>query len=328
MKKIMIKISASVMLLSSICVKAQTYTETFEGLTLPVNSFYKDTTGADWQTSNAIFRYDWNYHYWLGGSAYTNITDTTNGTFANLYGNITYKGYSNSNNYVTAQDLATIVLKSPNKIVSGFYITNTTYAYKTMKNGNMFARKFGDTTGTHCGCPQGSYPDFFKVTIKGYSGGVITTDSVEFYLADYRFSNSAQDYIVNNWQWVNCNSLGVVDSIRFFMYSSDVGAYGINTPTFFSIDNLTTSGTAGVAAIHAGISQIYPNPATDKLFIDTKENIKSIKISGINGAVLSYIMIDIATQRYQADITNLETGIYFIEIETASGKFIEKIIKQ
>jgi hypothetical protein len=311
---------------------AQTHTETFEGFTLPNNSFYKDTAGADWQTTNAIFRYDWDttYSYWSSGSAYTNVKDSTNGNYSNLYGCIAYNGYNNSNYYVTLQNYATIVLKSPYQIVDGFYITNTTYAAKVVKYGNMFSRAFGDTTGTGCGCPQGSYPDWFKVVIRGYKNGNMLNDSVEFYLADYRFSNNSQDYIVWNWQWVDCSALGQVDSIQFFMFSSDTGPWGMNTPAFFSIDNFTTSGTAGIASISNNISKVFPNPAIDKIMINTKESGNyNIKISNTLGQVVKQqsIFID---KYYPANINiaDLQQGHYIVEISNDNVSEKHLIIKQ
>ncbi|GAB4446914.1 MAG: hypothetical protein OHK0036_00490 [Bacteroidia bacterium] len=311
---------------------AQTHTETFEGFSLPNNSFYKDTTGADWQTTNAIFRYDWDttYSYWSSGSAYTNVKDSTNGNYSNLYGCIAYNGYNNSNYYVTLQNYATIVLKSPYEIVDGFYITNTTYAAKVVKYGNMFSRAFGDTTGTGCGCPQGSYPDWFKVVVRGYKNGAMLNDSVEFYLADYRFSNNSQDYIVWNWQWVDCSTLGQVDSIQFFMSSSDTGPWGMNTPAFFSIDNFTTSGTAGIASISNNISKVFPNPAIDKIMINTKESGNyNIKISNTLGQVVKQqsIFID---KYYPANINiaDLQQGHYIVEISNDNVSEKHLIIKQ
>lgn len=311
---------------------AQTYTETFESFSLPNNSFYKDTTGADWQTTNAIFRYNWDnsWGYWSEGMAYTNVNDSTDGNFTNLYGCISYKGYNNSNYYVTGQNFATIVLKSPYQIVDGFYITNTTYAAKVMKYGNSFSRAFGDTTGTGCGCPQGSYPDWFKITIKGYKNGIMLNDSVEFYLADYRFSNNSQDYIVWNWQWVNCSSLGSVDSIQFFMYSSDVGQWGINTPTYFSIDNFTTSGTAGIQSYSSHITRVFPNPLKDKLMIQFKESgMYKIRIMNILGNVLQEMVLN-GSVHHPSEILmgNYETGSYIIEI--SNNNLVEKhlIIKE
>lgn len=313
-------------------VNAQTYTETFEGFSLPTNSYYKDTTGADWQTTNAVFRYSWDttYSYWSGGSAYTNVKDSTNGNYTNLYGCIAYNGYNNSNYYTTLQNYATIVLKSPYQFVDGFYITNTTYAAKVIKYGNSFSRAFGDTTGTGCGCPQGSYPDYFKLTVKGYKNGTMLNDSVEFYLADYRFPNNSQDYIVWNWQWVDCSSLGAVDSIQFFLYSSDVGPYGMNTPAFFSIDNFTTSGTAGIHSFSASMSKVFPNPASDKIMITTSQT-DNYNVKVIN--MLGQILID---EKYIIDqnnplvlnIDNYEKGTYIVEITNNKNTERHLIIKQ
>lgn len=312
---------------------AQTHNETFEGFSLPNNSYYKDTTGADWQTANAIFRYDWDNSYggyWAGGAAYTNLKDSTNGNYTNLYGCIAYNGYANSNYYATLQNNAIIVLKSPYQIVDGFYITNTTYAAKVVKYGNMFSRAFGDTTGTGCGCPQGSYPDWFKVVVRGYKNGVMLNDSVEFYLADYRFSNNSLDYIVWNWQWVNCSSLGQVDSIQFFMSSSDTGPWGMNTPAFFSIDNFTASGTAGIKSITNTESKVFPNPANDYVMIKMQNSGDYyIHIYNVLGQEV-YSQRKNIDRNYPSmiDLSDLQKGNYIMEI--SNEKFSEKhlIIKQ
>ena len=138
---------------------------------------------------------------WESGTAYTNKKDTTDGTFTNLYSSAAFGAY-NGNNYATSQDGAIISFSNTTTQVSGFFITNTTYAWKTIKNGNAFSRKFGDTTGTNSGglYPQGGYPDYFKLVVFGYRGGVKNADSAQFYLADYRFISSSSDYIVKNWQ--------------------------------------------------------------------------------------------------------------------------------
>lgn len=313
-------------------INAQTYTETLEGFSLPSNSYYKDTTGADWQSNNAIFRYDWDttYNYWSSGSAYTNVKDSTNGTYSNLYGCIAFNGYNNSNYYVTLQNYSTIVLKSPYQFVDGFYITNTTYAAKVVKYGNSFSRAFGDTTGTACGCPQGSYPDWFKVSIKGYKNGTMLNDSVEFYLADYRFSNNSLDYIVWNWQWVNCSTLGQVDSIQFFMYSSDTGPWGMNTPAFFSMDNFTTSGTSGIESISNTTTKVFPNPAVETVLIKvSKSDEYTIQINDVLGQTIfeNKEFIDAHAPK-NINISHLQQGNYVLKIN--NGKITEThlIIKQ
>jgi hypothetical protein len=79
---------------------------------------------------------------------------------------------------------------------------------------------------------------------------------VEFYLADFRFENNGEDYIVDTWEYVDLSSLGVVNKLEFSLGSSDVGAWGMNTPAYFVIDTIVlggyapAAGQAGSTAVH------------------------------------------------------------------------------
>jgi hypothetical protein len=64
------------------------------------------------------------------------------------------------------------------------------------------------------------------------------TGTVEFYLADFRFSNNSLDYIVDQWTEVDLNRLGSAASIRLTFSGSDVGAFGLNTPAYVALDQL------------------------------------------------------------------------------------------
>lgn len=305
----------------SLNIFAQINTETFESFTLSTNSAYTNTNSVPFQGTSSIFEYKWDtgFSFWKGGFSYTNKYDSATAGFGNLYGVKPLKGYNNSNTYVIGQDRGVIKLKSPYKGVEGMYLTNSTYAYKSMKLGDSFAKKFGGTSGND--------PDFFKITIKGYSGGVLKTDSVEFYLADFRNSNNALDYIVDSWQWVNTMSLGQVDSIRFFMYSSDVGSFGINTPLFFGLDNFTSSPSfVGINNYEfSSIFNTYPNPVQDKFVINSNHPIQKIEILNTNGDVLLTIEGD--QTKSQIDLTNYPSGLYVVRCVSNSGNSTKKIIK-
>lgn len=314
--------------------KGQSTVANFETFTLSTNSFYKDTNSVPFQTANAVFRYSWDkpFSYWSGGFSYTNIQDSTNGDYTHLYNCRALKGYNSSNYYVTGQDQGIIKLKSPFNKVEGFYIANTTYAWKAIKNGNSFSRKFGDTTGTKSGgvYPQGGYPDWFKITVKGYTSGVLKPDSSEFYLADYRFANNSLDYVTGSWQWLNTSNLGVVDSIKFFMYSSDVGNFGINTPLFFSIDDFTTSQSLAGIAENSFTSNLflYPNPTNGNINIDIHQNV----LSSVNIKVLDITGKEVYNQamgglKNTIDLSSLTQGIYFVEITYEGIKVIKKHTK-
>jgi hypothetical protein len=318
-------------------VNAQVTVTDFESFTLSPNSAYSPTTSASFQTPSASFQYVYNSNFqlWAGGFAYTNINDSVTGNFSNLYGVRVLRGYTNSAIYVVGQDRAVIKTTAvPQTTVAGFYITNTTYAYKSMAKGDAFARKFGDTTGTRSGTtiPQGSYPDYFKVIVKGYKNGAMKNDSVTAMLADFTFTNNSLDYILSSWKFVNTASIGEVDSIQFFMRSSDMSFGFINTPTFFAIDNFATgkinfTGTEKYNEDELAAA-IYPNPfqswLTIKLhsFFDTPAAMKLIDLDG--NIIITTSLIRTETT---FNLDDLSSGIYILEISSGDKKITKKIIK-
>ena len=98
-----------------------------------------------------------------------------------------------------------------------------------MQNGSGFSKKFGGISGTD--------PDWFRLTVRGLLGSS-ETGAVDFYLADFRSANSADDYILSSWAFIDLTALGTVDKLRFALTSSDTGSYGINTPAFFALDSI------------------------------------------------------------------------------------------
>jgi hypothetical protein len=200
---------------------------------------------------------DWNY--WEGWS-YSNTIDTTTAGYTNQYSAYTGGAYSGDNYGVYYEPMMsalapTITFLSTSPVtVTDAYFTNTTYAALSMLNGDSFAKKFGGETGDD--------PDWFKLMIRGIDGdGNYTSNSVEFYLADYRFEDNTLDYIVDEWTGVDLSALGPVIGLEFDLSSSDVGAWGMNTPAYVAMDNLNTvpipgavwllgSALAGLAALN------------------------------------------------------------------------------
>jgi hypothetical protein len=314
---------------------AQNTIADFESFSLTPNSAYTSTNSAPFQTGNAIFEYEWLNAFggfWVGGFSYTNKYDSATAGFTNLYGVKPLRGNTNSATYVVGQDGGTIKLKSPNARVNGFYITNTTYAYKSIRNGDSFARKFGDTTGTGSGTtiPQGSFPDYFKITAKGFLGGNMKTDSSVFYLADYRFANNALDYVVNTWQYFNLSNLGIVDSIKFNMYSSDTSGGFINTPTFFGMDDFSTSPSNSVGIIKSNTQSyttVFPNPFSNRIKIFTKnfENF-SYQVSNEIGQIILEGKNE-ANEFVELELGDLKQGFYFLQINIDGIIETKRIVK-
>lgn len=154
----------------------------------------------------------------------------------------------------------TITLPSQSQPLS-LALTNTTYTAISLRDGDSFSKKFGGSTGND--------PDYFKVVITGRDTVNVPTGSVEFYLADYRFANNADDYIVSQWTTVDLSSLGnQTHSIAFSFVSSDVTTDSngnflyYNTPLYMAVDNISftvvpePAGLVMLAVIMAGIRRM------------------------------------------------------------------------
>ena len=173
---------------------------------------------------------------WSGFSL-SRETDTTTAGFGNQFSSAAGSGFGGSLqyavSYVDSFSAAPQITFAPGERPLSMQIVNTTYAALSMKNGDSFAKKFGGASGND--------PDFFKLTINGFNATSQPTGSVDFYLADYRFANNALDYIVTTWTPVDLSSLGAsTQALTFSLASSDVGSFGINTPTYFAADQITT----------------------------------------------------------------------------------------
>lgn len=322
-----IKFYASVFA-SFICAScfSQTDVSSIEDVILPPDSFYDGSIGGNgFQSANIFYNtyYDTNWSYWAGGFAASNKTDSVTSGYLNPYSAKTAGGYASSN-YAVGQNNSTLKLtmSSAGDSVIGFYVTNTTYAYNSMHDGDGFAKKFGGTSGND--------PDWFKLTVRKYYGGVLTNDSVNFYLADFRFNNNSSDYILKSWQWVNCKPLGKADSLMFVLTSSDVGSFGMNTPAFFAIDNLTTKASViGMNENSILNLDAYPSPTSGTITIANPVIGKKADCSifDIQGRMIFSREISFA-DKLNLDLSNFENGLYVLKV-TSDGKIYEaRIVKQ
>ncbi len=303
---------------------AQT-TSDFENQSLPADSFENGvnlTTGG-FTSGNAFFvnNYDTSFGGIWSGFALSTMTDSVTEGYLNQYSVSSGSGYNSSAHYVVANAYGDVKIRltgtSQGRMVNGFYINNSTFTYFSMLNGDGFAKKFGGTNGTD--------PDFFRVRIGAWYNGAAKTDTVTFYLADFRSATSGDDYIVKRWTWVDLAQLGNVDSLFFLLESSDVGQSGMNTPAYFCVDNfITRDAGLGVNNPAAIGMKAYPNPATDKVVVTT-EGTATVQILDNQGRVLETYN---STGSLELATASWSTGIYMIKATTAQGVGVQKLIKQ
>lgn len=265
---------------------------------------------------------------WSSGFVYTNMTDVSDSTYNNPYTAITAKGYNNSSQYLSVYAYSPIKIhlkgKAMGQPVKGFYATNLLYSYNEMTTEG-FTKKFGDSS---LGGGDVSFPDWYKITIKGYQNGSLKTDSVDFYLADFRDSDNTKDYILHSWEWVDLLPLGEVDSLELSMSSSDTANGGMLTPAYFAMDNFETYETSSVAKVNTGhVAKVYPNPATDYLFVELNDkSINEISVLDMSGKLLQ--RVNVVNTITSINTRDLPAGIYIVQMKGDAGVASARFVKQ
>lgn len=134
-------------------------------------------------------------------------------------------------------------------------MNNTTYAGIAMATGDdgnpepFVSGAFG--SGLEDLDPNGD--DFLRITFTGYDSPDAmgsTTGALTRYLADFRADKSdnvdallfaGNDYILEDFLTVDLTPLGSARSIGLTFEGSDVGGFGLNTPAYVALDNLTVT---------------------------------------------------------------------------------------
>ena len=302
----------------------------FENFGLAPGEFINnDTTGAGFTTEclNLPNDFNENYQSWSGWAISAN-TDVTTPGFTNDLSSISGAGFDNSSSYAVAFTPGENVIRTapeasgyaPAIVYDGMYVNNNTFAFLSMRDGDAFAKRFGGETGED--------PDFFSIVFKPISIGTTRTDSVEFFLADFRFENPDEDYILEEWTWVDLGSLGAMDELSITMRSSDVGEFGINTPLYFCMDNVTTVKTPRPFTVELSLDfEIYPTLVDNSLTLDLeKAGDSEINIFSLSGGLKQ--KHSNFGEHFQLDVGDLETGFYFLQI-IQDGKYgLQKFVKK
>ena len=128
-------------------------------------------------------------------------------------------------------------------------------------------------------------------------------------ISEQLYAADAVDYVQNGWVFRYASSGAVVDSFQV----------GIIPGSFYFW--LPMLGTESVST--SDIS-VYPNPSNGRLFINSSEEIISIRVRNILGEEVLFVKSSAMSD--VIDISDRTAGIYIMEIRTKSGVSTQKLI--
>lgn len=86
-----------------------------------------------------------------------------------------------------------------------------------------------------------------------------------------------------------------------------------------SVSNLYRSSSVNVANLEALSSQLFPNPATQQVTINSNKNINSVQIYCSTGSLIKSFLLENNDKNLLIDISNYSKGIYLIRIESGNN---------
>ena len=243
---------------------------TFEDVQLGSNGIWQPPIGSNEMSSGGwLFTNNTQNGYW-GGFTASNRTDLNQSGMNAQYTAASGCGYDGSTQYAVAYTMGVqtdvYAADGQSHTVTGCYVTNNLWTYQDILQGGYGEQPYGG--------PTGNDPDWFKVTATGKNAGGQTVGTLDFYLADYRFANNEEDYVLNTWEWFDLSPLGDVATISFSLSSSRGSGYNMITPAYFCMDNFNGGGAA------PDLPPYIVNPVSDVVFNEYPQT-QQVNLNGV-----------------------------------------------
>jgi hypothetical protein len=133
-----------------------------------------------------------------------------------------------------------------------------------------------------------------------------------------------------SYQWLDCNNgmnpiTGATNSV---FIPSQSGSYAVNITDGVCLEQSNCHVVTGVGIDELDQTELsfFPNPVLEELTIQVgKGRITGIRITDNSGSLVYRIKIN--SKINIVDFSDFAKGVYFVQVETESGVFTEKIIK-
>ena len=214
----------------------------FDGLLPLPDESVEDVSASDEAATFVNTYYEsWGSYYWAG-FAFSTVSNVADGTYANQYAAAqgcprAYAVGYDDGGWHPAPEILLDLPAAPKSV----RVDNTTYAAHVLRHGNDYARAFTSN-------------DTFILTLtaRDVEGAVVATTN--HYLADFR---AGRTFIQTNWSTLDLSWMPPeVVSLVGTLATTDMGAWGANTPTYFALADFTyaySDGADGIAATNPAI---------------------------------------------------------------------------
>jgi hypothetical protein len=198
----------------------------------------------------------------------------------------------------------------------------TTWAFDVILNGNALDVQVGGAsvlTGSYSGTDPMNNPKWFNITFEGditsgtwevFTGGVSQgTFAYAGPVASANiYANTGNEYYLDNVEWA--------------ALKDDACASGTRTEAIVVVNNCT-----GISELANSNLAIFPNPNKGEFTVSNSSEIINVNITDVQGKIV-YSMNNVNLNKMDVNISDLEKGMYMINVETVDGTITESVIVQ
>ena len=293
------------------------YTEIvdFEEFDLESNTHWMGTEETETFQSSYLTFYthydeDWGTPYWEGFT-YTNETDTETFDYDNL-SSATGQGNNGSENYATCYMgwYNTAGMKIDTEHSGSFENRGAYFCLPAIVSLHMNTVDFA----------ANNY--YYKVIVTAYANGVELA-SRDIIMADYREGNS---YKMDDWTFVDLSWIANADSLYFSADGNELNSYGLNTPTYFCMDDFGAENPGPVYVsnnIAESLSIDAYFDAAGMLNLSCESRINDVFVYDVAGRLVKTVSVNDNNVSMPFDVEN---GMYIISARTEKGMATCKVI--
>jgi hypothetical protein len=152
---------------------------------------------------------------------------------------------------------------------------------------------------------------------------------------------STTDTNVASFTKISAGAFITTPNITWVEYTYNLAATYNNLPVYigikctspdmfgFAVDDFSVTGTVlATDSFFASNYAVGPNPATDVVNISAKNNntINTVEITDVNGRVVKNVTVNAETS--QINVSDLNSGVYFLKASSENGVGTSKIVKK
>lgn len=137
---------------------------------------------------------------------------------------------------------------------------------------------------------------------------------------------------LDQFQWIRENSKFTTSKVSSLKVDQP-GAYQVSVVRNYQLGSRTLTcesvpSKSLFLRLVADDITLYPNPATDIIYLETKEDLKNVELKFYTfaGKLMYIFNVDDTTERKGIDLRKVENGAYIVKIKTADSERTERII--